>query len=184
MTTLGADMGYEFKSGDLLESKMQALVNTVNCVGVMGKGIALGFKNAYPDMYTDYVRRCKRNAVQLGQPYLYPEPHLNLSLPLAETSGNLEVAHPKIINFPTKKHWRSGSKIEDVKSGLRFLADRIPEWGIESLAIPPLGCGNGGLDWCEVGPVIQTFAESLDLPVEIYVPPGVDPTSPFSLCEP
>src|SRR3954468_24565504 len=89
--------------GDLLKSKMQTLVNTVNCVGVMGKGVALAFKRRYPDMFADYVRRCDAGTVRLGQPYLY-KAHDHL-----------------ILNFPTKDHWRAVSRLADIEEGLRYL---------------------------------------------------------------
>ena len=107
--------------GDLFISGAQALVNTVNCVGVMGKGVALGFKKRFPAMFDDYLLRCQRKEVRLGAPYLYKD-----------LSGTW------IINFPTKNHWRSPSRLQDIESGLDFLAQHVAEWGISSLAMPPL----------------------------------------------
>ena len=129
--------------GDLFEAPAQTLVNTVNCVGVMGKGVALEFKKRFPAMYDDYVARCERDEVQLGQPYLYrnPEP-------------------PHVLNFPTKDHWRSVSKLKDIVAGLDYLEEHYHEWGITSLAVPPLGCGNGGLEWRIVGPTLYQHLES------------------------
>ena len=106
--------------GDLFESEAQTLVNTVNTVGVMGKGIALGFKKRFPDMYKDYVRRCENREVKLGQPYLFKS-----------------LMPPWIINFPTKEHWRTQSRLEAIREGIAHLADHYREWGIESLAVPP-----------------------------------------------
>ncbi len=141
------------KQGDLLGSKMHALVNTVNCVGIMGKGIALNFKTRYPAMFKDYEARCKRNEVKLGEPYIY------------------RVSNDRvIINFPTKQHWKNNSTIEDVERGLIFLAQHLQEWGVRSLAIPPLGCGNGGLNWEEVRPLIEQHLFGLNIPIEIYEP--------------
>lgn len=139
------------KKGDLLGSKMQALVNTVNCVGVMGKGIALAFKTRYPLMFSDYKDRCSRKEVKLGEPYIYEE------------GGR------KIINFPTKQHWRNDSTLEDIRKGLQCLAEHIDAWGIKSLAIPPLGCGNGGLNWKDVKPLIEEYLPK-HLQLEIYEP--------------
>ena len=140
--------------GDLLKSNMHALVNTVNTVGIMGKGIALGFKKRYPDMYQDYVRRCDRHEVKLGEPYVY------------EADDHL------IINFPTKQHWRSVSRLSDIVAGLEYLEFHYKEWGVKSLAVPPLGCGNGQLEWRVVGPVLLRHLRHLDIPVELYAPHG------------
>jgi len=141
-------------SGDLLASKAQTLVNTVNCVGIMGKGIALAFKRRYPDMFKDYVRRCDRGEVRLGQPYVYQaEDHL-------------------IVNFPTKQHWRAVSRLEDIVAGLNHLKAHYREWGITSIAVPPLGCGNGQLEWEVVGPTLHRHLSRLGIPVELYAPHG------------
>jgi O-acetyl-ADP-ribose deacetylase (regulator of RNase III) len=147
----------KFVQGDLLKSRAQTLVNTVNCVGVMGKGIALAFKRRYPDMFDDYARRCDAGEVKLGEPYLY------------RTSDRL------IVNFPTKDHWRSVSRLEDIEQGLRYLRAHLSEWGITSLAVPPLGCGNGQLDWSVVGPTLNKHLRTFGIPVELFVPHGVEP---------
>lgn len=144
--------------GDLLQSDAQTLVNTVNCVGIMGKGIALEFKKRFPDMFEDYVRRCKAGLVKPGEPFLYRG-----------------VFPPQIVNFPTKDHWKSLSRIEHVEHGLQNLVDKYREWGITSLAMPPLGCGNGQLEWREVGPLIYRYCGKLDIPVEIYAPYNTPP---------
>jgi len=141
--------------GDLFESPAQALVNTVNCVGVMGKGVAEQFKARYPAMFVDFKQRCDRGAVQLGQPYLY-----------------LDVSGALIVNFPTKGHWRSPSKLSDIEAGLDSLAAQLPQWGITRLAMPPLGCGNGGLQWSEVGPLIWRKLQGLAVDIEVYAPYG------------
>ncbi|HKB91088.1 MAG TPA: macro domain-containing protein, partial [Opitutaceae bacterium] len=99
--------------GDILQSKTQTIVNTVNCVGIMGKGIALEFKNKFPDMYEDYLQRCQRGEVRPGIPYLYRS-----------------LLPPQIINFPTKDHWKSVSKISDIARGLEYLTKHYQEWGI------------------------------------------------------
>jgi len=139
--------------GDLLGSEAQTLVNTVNCVGVMGKGIALDFKRRFPEMYEDYVRRCAAGQVKLGEPYLYK--HL---LP------------PWVLNFPTKQDWRSVSRLGDIVRGLEYLEKHYKEWGIESLAVPPLGCGSGGLEWRVVGPTLYRYLSRFDIPVYLYAP--------------
>jgi O-acetyl-ADP-ribose deacetylase (regulator of RNase III) len=141
--------------GDLFESNAQTLVNTVNCVGVMGKGVALGFKERFPEMYQDYEVRCKRKEVRLGRPYLYRQ-----------------LFPPNIVNFPTKDHWRSVSRLSDIVAGLEYLERHYREWGITSLAVPPLGCGQGQLDWHVVGPTLFRHLSNLDIPVEMYAPLG------------
>lgn len=143
------------KIGNLFESSAQTLVNTVNCVGVMGKGIALEFKKRYPAMFDDYVKRCDAGLVQPGQPYHFSD--------LFGTS---------IINFPTKKHWRSASRLQDIADGLDYFIAHYQQWGIESVAFPPLGCGNGGLEWSAVGPLMYQKLSDLPIPVEIYAPYG------------
>jgi len=141
--------------GDLFKSQAQTLVNTVNCVGVMGKGIALEFKKRFPEMYEDYLRRCKAGEVKLGHPYLYRR-----------------LIPPWILNFPTKDHWRSVSRLEDIVRGLRYLERYYKEWGITSLAVPPLGCGHGQLEWNVVGPTLYRYLKRLDIAVELYAPYG------------
>ncbi len=139
--------------GNIFKSKCQTLVNTVNCVGVMGKGIALGFKERFPDMFEDYAKRCERGEVKLGKPYLYKRATI-----------------PWIINFPTKDHWRSVSKLEDIIRGLEFITERYEEWGIRSIAFPPLGSGLGQLNWDIVGPSLYKYLKKINIPVELYVP--------------
>ncbi len=141
--------------GDIFESKAQTLVNTVNCVGIMGKGIALEFRKRFPDMYNDYVQRCKARQVKLGQPYIYKR-----------------LAPPWILNFPTKDHWRSVSRLEDIVAGLHYLQDHYREWGIMSLGVPPLGCGQGQLEWRVVGPTLYRHLKGLDIAVELFAPFG------------
>lgn len=143
--------------GDLFASEAQTLVNTINCVGVMGKGVALGFKQRFPQMYQDYVERCERRQVRLGRPYLYKQ------------------LGPWVLNFPTKDHWRAVSRLSDIVSGLEYLSSHYKAWGIKSLAVPPLGCGNGQLDWNVVGPTLYRYFERLDIPVEMYAPVGTPP---------
>lgn len=144
--------------GDILQSNSQTLINTVNCVGIMGKGIALEFKNRFPEMYEDYVKRCEHKEVKPGVPYLYRG-----------------LFPPQIVNFPTKDHWKSVSKMTDVQHGLQYLLENYKAWGITSLAIPPLGCGNGQLEWRFVGPLIYRCARQMDVPVELYAPYGTNP---------
>lgn len=144
--------------GNIFASEMQTLVNTVNCVGIMGKGLALEFKKYFPDMYEDYVARCNAKKVRLGEPYLY-----RTLLP------------PWILNFPTKDHWRSVSRLSDIVAGLEYLEKHYHEWGITSLAVPALGCSNGQLEWRVVGPTLYRYLSRFDIPVELYAPYGTPP---------
>ncbi len=141
--------------GDMFESQAQTLVNTINCVGVMGKGVALEFKRRFPEMFEDYVKRCEAKQVRLGRPYLFKR-----KFP------------PWILNFPTKDHWRSVSRLEHIVEGLSYLQQNYKSWGITSLATPPLGCGYGQLEWRVVGPTLYKHLKVLDIPVEIYAPFG------------
>lgn len=151
-------MTISIHQGDLLSSSdTDAIVNTVNCVGVMGKGIALQFKKKWPENFRAYEKACKNNEISLGKMFIYD-------------LGQL--ASPKfIINFPTKDHWRSSSKLVDIEAGLKDLLTIIKKYNIHSIAIPPLGCGNGGLDWSDVFPLItKTFEEYPELDIHIYPP--------------
>ncbi|WP_433792657.1 type II toxin-antitoxin system antitoxin DNA ADP-ribosyl glycohydrolase DarG [Actinoplanes sp. CA-252034] len=143
--------------GDLLAADTDALVNTVNCVGVMGKGIALQFKRRYPAVFKAYETACKRGEVRIGE---------MLVVPTNQMDG------PRyVINFPTKKHWRSPSRLEYIKDGLADLRRTIEEYDIRSVAIPPLGAGNGGLDWADVEPLIMDSLGTLpDVTVELFAP--------------
>jgi O-acetyl-ADP-ribose deacetylase (regulator of RNase III)/uncharacterized protein YwgA len=141
--------------GNIFESKAQTLVNTVNCVGIMGKGIALEFKKRFPGMFKDYEARCRRGEVKLGRPYLYKL-----------------LVLPWILNFPTKDHWRSVAKLEDIIHGFEYLLEHYKNWGITSIAFPPLGCGQGQLEWGVVGPTLYRYLMRLDIPVELYAPYG------------
>ena len=157
------------KIGNLFESSAQTLVNTVNCVGVMGKGIALEFKKRYPAMFQDYVMRCNAGLVQLGSPYHFTD-LLGIS----------------IVNFPTKKHWRSASRLQDIEEGLDYFSTHYKQWGIQAAAFPPLGCGNGGLEWTAVGPLMYAKLHTLSIPIEIYAPYGtpVHQLTPDFLAQP
>lgn len=148
----------KIRIGNIFESHAQTLVNTVNCVGVMGKGIALEFKKRYPEMFNDYKIRCEEGKLKPGIPYLYED-----------TRGT------SILNFPTKQHWRSPSKYSYIEEGLDFFREHYKEWNIKSIAFPPLGCGNGGLEWSDVGPLMYTKLADLDIDTEIYAPYGTDP---------
>jgi len=147
----------EYKIGNILTEDAEALVNTVNCVGIMGRGIALQFKNAFPENFKSYAAACKRNEVQPGRMFVFE-------------TGRL--TNPRyIINFPTKRHWQGKSRIEDIDAGLAALAEEIRLRNIRSIAIPPLGCGLGGLDWSEVRPRIEAaLREFIDLTIVVFEP--------------
>ncbi|APR84569.1 ADP-ribose 1-phosphate phophatase related protein [Minicystis rosea] len=148
-----------FTSGNLLDADVEALVNTVNCVGVMGKGLALQFKQAYPENFRVYERACRAGEVAPGR---------MLTVPTGRLTG------PKlIVNFPTKRHWRGASRMEDIESGLVALVDEVRRLHIRSIAMPPLGCGNGGLDWADVRPRIERALAALEgVRVVIFEPSG------------
>jgi len=146
-----------FTQGNLLEADVDAVVNTVNTMGVMGKGIALMFKEQFPDNFRAYAAACKRGDVQVGSMFV---------------AAAAELHGPRwIINFPTKKHWRGRTQLPWVEEGLEALRVVIQEKRIRSIAIPPLGCGNGGLEWSTVRPLIERALEGLDeVDVIVYEP--------------
>ncbi|PZG00860.1 type II toxin-antitoxin system antitoxin DNA ADP-ribosyl glycohydrolase DarG [Micromonospora deserti] len=145
--------------GNLLTADVDALVNTVNTVGVMGKGIALQFKRAYPANYAAYRAACAANEVQLGKMFVFDSARLG--------------PRRYVINFPTKSHWRANSSLADIQAGLADLVRVVRERRIRSIAVPALGCGNGGLNWDEVRPVIErAFADLPDVRVLLFPPEG------------
>ena len=145
------------KIGNIFESKCSTIVNAVNCAGVMGKGIALEFKKLYPEMYLDYVRKCNAGEVKTGIPYVY-----------MNNDGS------KILNFPTKDHWRSPSRLSYITDGLNWFVENYDKYGIDKIAFPALGCGNGGLTWDVVGPIMYQKLIKLPIEVEIYAPFGTN----------
>ncbi len=149
----------EFTSGDILKCEADALVNTVNCVGVMGRGIALQFRHAFPENFKAYAAACQQGEVQPGRMFIHETGRL--------TSPRF------IVNFPTKRHWRGKSRIEDIQAGLLVLVEEIRVRGIRSIAIPPLGSGLGGLDWAEVRPLVEGALQGLsDVRVTVFEPKG------------
>ncbi|MDR7369714.1 macro domain-containing protein [Flavobacterium aquidurense] len=147
----------QYKNDNLLESEAEALVNTVNTVGIMGKGIALQFKNQYPNNYKLYKQACKLNEVKVGKMFVTEESSL---------LGGKKI----IINFPTKTDWRKPSEYEYIELGLRDLVEIIKEKKIKSVAIPPLGAGNGGLDWNRVKNLMEQYLKDIDSTIFIYQP--------------
>jgi O-acetyl-ADP-ribose deacetylase (regulator of RNase III) len=147
----------EYKTGDILAEDAEALVNTVNCVGFMGRGIALEFKRAWPENFMAYAAACRKGKVQPGRMFV------------SETG---QLGNPRyIINFPTKRHWRGKSRIEDIEAGLEALVAEVRNRGIRSIAVPPLGSGLGGLDWADVRPRIEQAMKALaDVRVVVFEP--------------
>jgi O-acetyl-ADP-ribose deacetylase (regulator of RNase III) len=147
----------EIARGNLLEADAEALVNTVNCVGFMGKGIALQFKQAFPANFRAYEAACRAGEVVPGRMFIF---------------DNSRLISPRyIINFPTKRHWRGNSRLADIRSGLKALIADVRGLGIRSIAVPPLGCGLGGLDWGKVRPIIvHAFSELPDVRVLLFEP--------------
>ncbi len=158
--------------GNLLDAEVDALVNTVNTVGVMGRGIALQFKRAYPANFRAYRAACDRGAVRLGQMYVF--------------DTGLSGPRRFIINFPTKDHWRNRSRLDDIATGLDSLVAVVAEHRVSSIAIPALGCGNGGLDWHDVRPMIEAAAARMPgARVVVYPPEGApDPAAMPSVTKP
>ena len=146
----------ELATGNLLEYEADALVNTVNCVGVMGKGIALQFKQAFPENTKAYEKACRANELHPGKMLVVP-------------TGRISPKY--VINFPTKQHWKGKSKLAYIKAGLKALVEEVQERHVTSIALPPLGCGNGGLDWSEVYPLIEAaFAELPGVKAVVFAP--------------
>ena len=142
----------EVKEGSIFQSQCQTIVNTVNCVGVMGKGLALEMRNRFPEMYNEYKEICKAGALRPGMLWIWEGPE-----------------GKKILNFPTKDHWRNPSKYEWIEDGLKKFCENYKEKGITSIAFPPLGCSNGWLDLRTVLEIMSKYLEPLDIPVEIWI---------------
>jgi O-acetyl-ADP-ribose deacetylase (regulator of RNase III) len=143
--------------GDLIAAEVDALVNTVNTDGVMGKGLALQIKKAFPDVFAEYVRACKEGAVTIGRMHVVRRS-----------------ASPRfVVNFPTKQSWRAASKLEYIESGLADLVVKVRDLEIESIAVPPLGCGLGGLEWSDVKPrILDAFRTLFYVRVVLFEPGG------------
>ena len=145
-----------YLTGNLLEAQTDALVNTVNTVGVMGKGIALQFKEQFPLNNQKYIKACKDGSLTIG-----------ILLIVKETSMTGEKI---IVNFPTKKDWKHRSAYSYIESGLQALKTELEKGEIKSISIPPLGCGNGGLDWLKVRPMMEQYLKDLSVEIYIYEP--------------
>lgn len=140
--------------GDIFNAQTHVIVNTVNCKGVMGKGLALAFKQRYPEMFPVYQQECKTGKLRIGRPSLYT------------------ASTPWILNFPTKDHWKPPSKIEYLEKGLEYFIKNYKKAGIQSIAFPKLGAQNGKLSWDEVGPLMARYLSQIDIDVYIYIAEG------------
>ena len=146
----------KYTKGNILKADTHAIINTVNCVGVMGKGLALQFKKAFPENFKAYKKDCDQKAVVVGKMFIF---------------DSLSASNPRfIINFPTKNHWRGKSKYEFIEEGLKDLRKQIENLKITSVAVPPLGCGLGGLDWYKVRSMIENCLGSLDIEILVFEP--------------
>ena len=150
-----------YVKGNLFESPAHVLVNTVNTVGIMGKGIAKTFKSIYPDMFKTYQKLCEEKKIDIGKLWLY------------------KTNNKWILHFPTKKHWRSPSKVEFVESGLQNFVNNYADLGITNIAFPPLGCGNGELNWeKQVQPLMEKYLKGLPIDVFVYLYDAKDEEKP------
>lgn len=144
-----------YVTGNLFQSPAQVLVNTVNTVGAMGKGVALQFRQLYPEMYREYRELCERGEIRIGRLWLYKS------------------ENKWILNFPTKKHWRNPSRVEYIEKGLLEFRNKYREWNIHTIAFPPLGCGNGRLDFeTQVQPLMEKYLRNL--PIDVFIYPARD----------
>lgn len=143
-----------YRMGSIFDSNTHVIVNPVNCKGVMGKGLALAFKQRYPDMFTVYQHECQTGKLQIGRPTLY------------------RASTPWILNFPTKYHWHPPSKLEYLERGLDYFVANYKKAGIQSIAFPKLGAQNGKLSWDEVGPLMAKYLSQIDIDVYIYIAEG------------
>lgn len=157
--------------GDMFFSKMQTLTISVNCVGIMGKGLAARAKYLFPDVFVYYNDLCRKKRMKLGKPFLY-KPDYSLPDQLADEPTTLSDADATswFLLFPTKDHWQNRADLPGIEKGLRWIVDNYRELGLTSLALPALGAGLGGLEWKQVGPLICSYMSELDIPVRVYLP--------------
>ena len=161
--------------GDMFFSRMHTLTISVNCVGVMGRGVASRAKYLFPSAYVYYQDLCRRRQLKLGKPNLYKREN-SVDVQLADEPLSLGHANSETwyLLFPTKNHWRQPADLDGIKKGLEWLVDNYRKEGVKSLAVPALGCGLGWLDWREVGPVLCQYLSALEIPVQLYLPTEKD----------
>ena len=170
----------QITTGNIFLSKLQTITVTVNCYGIMGKGLALQAKNLFPEMFDFYSDMCKKKKMQIGKPLIYDK---NVNSLMSS-----DKQFKSILLFPTKIHWKMKSEIPQIEKGLQWLEKNLKKYDIESLAMPALGCSNGCFDWKDVGPIIYRHVYNMDIPAEIYLPSQKTPTKylteEFLLSEP
>lgn len=150
---MNKESNIKFVHGNMFNILADVRINTVNCVGAMGKGVALAFKRKYPQLYRDYHEECLKGNMVVGNMYVWVSPH-----------------GERVINFPTKADWRNPSEYKYIEDGLIDLRKHLSSMGTVRVAIPPLGCGNGGLDWDRVKPMIEEHLNGLDAVIYVFEP--------------
>lgn len=157
--------------GDMFFSRMQTLTISVNCVGIMGKGLASRAKWQFPDVYVQYQYVCRNRTLQMGKPYLYKR-ESSLDYQLADEPATLKNGNDAtwFLLFPTKQHWKENADIKGIEKGLKWIVDNYKKEGIQSLALPALGCGLGNLKWQDIGPLMCKYLSNIDIKVRIYLP--------------
>lgn len=160
-------------TGNIFFSNLQTIAVTVNCVGVMGKGIALQAKHLVPDAFEYYQKLCKNNEMQMGIPAIY-----NQKINYLKTSDD---EFKLLLLFPTKRHWKMGSELDGIEKGLEWVVKNYEKNGIKSIAFPALGCGNGGLSWGDIGPLMYKYLKKINIPIEIYLPSNKIPDNQLTL---
>ena len=150
-----------FVNDNIFHSSMQTIVITVNCVGVMGKGIALYVKQHVPEAYEEYRELCNLGKMKIGKLAIFEK-----EVPILKTDDG----YKKLLFFPTKMHWRNKSDLFEIRKGLEYFVGHYEDMGVKSIAFPALGCGNGGLSWNGVRPLMLEYLDNLDIPIEIYPP--------------
>ena len=175
-----ANSHISLEDSNIFFTNLQTIGITVNCVGIMGKGIALQAKDLFPDAFLYYKDLCDKDKMHMGTPVLYDKP--------SKTLQNIDKEYKKLLLFPTKQHWKMDGDIVSIEKGLQWLVDNYKKCGIKSLATPALGCGNGGLEWRDIGPLLYKYLGKMNIPVEIYLPKQSIPekylTEEFLLTEP
>ena len=162
----------KIRNGDMFFSRAQTLTISVNTVGVMGAGLAARAKYQFPEVYVFYQGLCKRKELSMGEPYLFNELEISADEQLADEPDTLTCSKGPtwFLLFPTKRHWKEKADIKGIEQGLQWVVNNYKKCGIESLAMPALGCGLGGLEWKDVGPLMCKYLSKLDIPVFIYLP--------------